>query len=90
VRSATAHVEPLLLTADQSAKLVGLGRSTFYRLHSSGHVPLPVRLGGAVRWRMTELEAWVDAGCPARAQWNQPGDNGPGGSHILKKVRSAT
>ena len=70
MKSATAQVESLLLTADQTATLLGVGRSTFYRLHSSGRVPLPIRLGGSVRWRAEELRAWVREGCPARVLWH--------------------
>lgn len=66
----TAQLEPLLLTADEAAARLGLGRSTFYRLHSSGRVPLPVRLGGSVRWRAAELSEWVHQGCPPRSRWN--------------------
>ena len=64
-----SDVEPLLLTAPEAAGMLGIGKSTFYRLHSSGRVPMPVRLGGAVRWRAGELTDWVAAGCPARARW---------------------
>jgi len=61
---------PMLLDAREAARLLGLGRSTFYRLHTSGRVPSPVHLGGAVRWRREELEAWARAGCPPRAKWS--------------------
>jgi predicted DNA-binding transcriptional regulator AlpA len=36
----------LLLSAQDAAKLLGIGRSHFYGLHSSGRLgPLPVKLG---------------------------------------------
>jgi len=62
---------PLLVTATEAARLLGVSRTTFYRLHSSGRVPLPVNLGRSVRWRSRELDAWVQAGCPARVKWEQ-------------------
>ena len=60
---------PLLLKPGEAAQLLGISRSVFYRLHSSGRLPLPVRLGRSTRWRSRELTAWVDAGCPARTKW---------------------
>ncbi|MCK6498496.1 MAG: helix-turn-helix domain-containing protein [Nitrospira sp.] len=60
----------VLLDVRQSAALLGMSRSAFYRLHSSGKVPLPIRLGGIVRWRRAELLAWVAAGCPTRDRWD--------------------
>ena len=35
------------------------------RLADGGRMPRPVRLGGLVRWRRAELQAWIDAGCPS-------------------------
>ena len=74
MRGATTELQQALLTADGAAQVLGLSRSAFYRLHSSGRVPQPVRLGGAVRWRAEELRAWVRAACPPRARWDWPGD----------------
>ncbi len=58
----------LLLTAEQLAQLLNIGRTTLWRLHSAGKIPLPVRIGGSTRWRAKEIEEWVGAGCPARAR----------------------
>ena len=57
-------VEPLLLTAAQVADLLGVSTRTLWRLRSAGSVPAPVKLGGSVRWRGSELHQWIDAGCP--------------------------
>ena len=60
----------LLVSADTGAKLLGIGRSHFYGLHSSGRLgPMPVKLGNRTLWRRKDLELWVDAGCPGRQQW---------------------
>lgn len=53
-----------LLSADEAATMCGCGRRTWWRLVSCGKAPGPVRLGGVVRWRRTELAAWIAAGCP--------------------------
>jgi predicted DNA-binding transcriptional regulator AlpA len=60
----------LLLSAAESAELLGMSRASFWALHASGRVPLPVRLGARMtRWRRDELLRWVEAGCPARLRW---------------------
>jgi excisionase family DNA binding protein len=63
--------QSLLLSAGQTAALLGVGRTTLYALHSSGRLPLPVRLGGRVLWRRAEIEAWImsEPPCPNREKW---------------------
>ena len=63
------NIEPLLLSAVEAARLLGVSRSKFYSMHAAGLVPLPVFLGGCVRWPVDELRAWVKAGCVSREQW---------------------
>jgi excisionase family DNA binding protein len=64
------NIEPLLLSSEKAAKLLGISRTHFYGLSSSGTLGLlPVRLGGRTLWRREELEQWVYAGCPSRERW---------------------
>lgn len=66
----TPALKPLAVNATTAAVMLGLSRSQFFKLHASGKVPMPVRLGSrAPRWRVAELEAWLDAGCPDRRTW---------------------
>lgn len=65
----TARADSLLVTAGEAASSLGVSKAHFYRMHNAGRIPLPVRLGGAVRWRRAELLAWIDAGMPSRQQW---------------------
>lgn len=58
-----------LVTARMAAELLGISRAHFYRMHNAGRVPLPVRLGGSVRWRVSELVDWVNAGMPNHQKW---------------------
>jgi predicted DNA-binding transcriptional regulator AlpA len=53
-----------LLTAAESADMAGVAKRSWWRYVSSGKAPAPVRLGGAVRWRRSELAEWIAAGCP--------------------------
>ncbi len=53
-----------LLTAAESADMAGVAKRSWWRYVSSGKAPAPVRLGGAVRWRRSELAEWIAVGCP--------------------------
>jgi len=53
-----------LLTAKESAEMAGVAKRSWWRYVSSGKAPAPVRLGGVVRWRKSELAEWIAAGCP--------------------------
>jgi prophage regulatory protein len=53
--------ERLLRLPDVMAK-TGLGRSTIYRRITDGTFPNARKLGeGAVRWKQTEIDAWIDS-----------------------------
>lgn len=58
---------PALITAAEFAKMLRVSLRHLWRLRSSGKVPKPVRLGGAVRWRLDEVTQWIAGGCPTRA-----------------------
>jgi len=53
-----------LLSATEAAEMAGVGKRSWWRYCSSGKAPAPVRLGGNVRWRRSELAEWIAAGCP--------------------------
>lgn len=59
-----------LLSADDSAVLLGISTSHFYELHATNRLgPEPVRMGRSVRWHRDELLAWTKAKCPDRTAW---------------------
>lgn len=65
-------MESLLLSAECSAQLLGIGRTLFYSMNSSGRLgPMPVKLGRRALWSRKELEEWIEAGCPARNKWQE-------------------
>ena len=61
--------EPILLDAKQAALMLGIGKTHLYALHSSGRLPLPLRLGRRTLWRVDELKEWVSVGCPSCQKW---------------------
>jgi excisionase family DNA binding protein len=65
--------EPLLVTAQDLARLLKVSTRTLWRLLSGGELPKPVRFGGTVRWRLDEIRKWIADGCPKRpARDNEP------------------
>ena len=64
------ETEPLAVDAKRVGQLLGISRAQVWKLHASGRLPLPVRLGTrAPRWRVDELRDWLAAGCPDRQMW---------------------
>lgn len=71
-RGSNNKIESLLVSVKDAAKLLGIGKTLFYELHSSGFLgPIPVKFGSRSLWNRQELTDWVNAGCPAREQWQQ-------------------
>ncbi len=56
--SVGAVLRPLLVSAYQAAKLLGIGRTTLYGFIKTKAVT-PVHIGRCVRFSVTELEAFV-------------------------------
>ncbi|MGY0198290.1 helix-turn-helix transcriptional regulator [Leptothrix sp. BB-3] len=56
----------MLLRISAVTRLVGLGRSTIYRLMAESRFPTPVRLSTrAIAWRRSDLERWSAERPPA-------------------------
>ncbi len=57
--------EALLIDAEAVAGMLGISTRSVWRLLSAGKLLEPIRIGGSVRWRKSEVEQWVESGCPA-------------------------
>jgi len=55
-----------LIDAARFASLLSVSARTLYRLKERGHLPEPIRLGGSVRWRLGDVEQWINDGCPRK------------------------
>ncbi len=66
IRPAT---EPLVVNANALAKLLGKSLRTIRTLDAAGKLPVPLRIGGSVVWRVNEINEWLAAGAPSRAVW---------------------
>ncbi|UCD51434.1 MAG: helix-turn-helix domain-containing protein [Phycisphaerales bacterium] len=79
-RSTTTTTEPLLLSAQQAAELLGISRRHFLTLAEAGQIgPEYVQLGNRKLWIRDELQRWViSARCPCRREWLQAQGEGGG------------
>lgn len=60
---------PLVADAAALAKLLDCGLRTVHTLNTSGKLPVPIRIGGRVVWRVDEIRDWLAAGAPPREEW---------------------
>jgi predicted DNA-binding transcriptional regulator AlpA len=49
--------------------LLCCGVRTVRTWDAAGKLPAPVRIGGRVVWRVSEIGAWLAAGAPDRETW---------------------
>lgn len=62
---ATSAKDPkLLLRAAEVGALIGASERWIWDKVNAGKLPKPVRMGRFVRWRRSDIEAWIEAGCP--------------------------
>jgi hypothetical protein len=60
----------LLVPASEAAGMLGIGKTLFYEMHSTGRLgPLPVKFNSKQMWSVIGLRDWVEAGCPPRHEW---------------------
>ena len=63
--SNTGTTEKLLRAVDVG-RILNLSKRQIFRLNSSGKIPAPIRIGGAVRWAESAIAEWLAAGAPDR------------------------
>ena len=64
-------IDALLLDAHGVCRALSIGVSHFHGLRKAGAFPLmPIRLGRSVRWKLSELLLWTEAGCPNQRRWD--------------------
>ena len=52
---------PDIMTTAEAAEYVRLGKPTLERFRVTGEGPHYCKLGGAVRYRKSDLDAWLDS-----------------------------
>lgn len=68
---ATTDNVGLLIDIDQLSALLRRSVASLERDQTARRLPAQVYVGGSRRWRRAEIVAWVAAGCPVRARWEE-------------------
>ena len=55
----TLAAEPVLITVEEAARLLRIGRGTAYAMAARGELPV-VKMGRSVRVRRDRLDRWLD------------------------------
>jgi excisionase family DNA binding protein len=53
----------LLIDAREFARLLGVSQRTLWRLLAARQLIPPLKLGGSTRWRISDVQAWIEGGC---------------------------
>ena len=70
--SKTPIVQERPLATAKPWLVCGISRAQWFKLAASGRTPLPVRLGTRRPvFLIDELESWLRAGAPCRADWQK-------------------
>jgi len=56
--------KPLLISVETLAEMLDISPRSVWRRLSCGEMIEPIRIGSSVRWRLRDVDAWVEAGCP--------------------------
>jgi predicted DNA-binding transcriptional regulator AlpA len=60
-----AEQDPLIRDT-QGAALLACSKATFWRRVADGTLPPPIKIGGMSRWRLSEIEAAINAAASNR------------------------
>ena len=62
--SDTATIGLQLIDIERLAAITGLSKPTLWRHNEAGLIPAGMKIGRAVRWRLADVECWIESGCP--------------------------
>jgi len=65
-----------LLRLREVAERLGVSPRQVERVAAASLMPPCVRVGRARRWRTSEIDDWLRAGCPPMADWRWPNEGG--------------
>ena len=65
------EAERLLLCAKDLCAALSISLASVYNLRAAGKLPAPVRLGGSVRWRRSDIVDWISMSCPNLEKFEQ-------------------
>jgi len=61
-----------LLTIDGLAAYLNKSKRSLYRMLAAGELLAPLgKLGAGARWRLADVDAWIEAGFPRQEVWER-------------------
>ena len=61
----------LLWSASDLSVALGCSRSRIFEMIASGLLPESFKLGGARKWRKSDILRWIELSCPCLEKYNQ-------------------
>ena len=52
-----------LLSAKELAKMLSTSVRSTWRYRASGHLPKPVKISGAIRWKLSDINLFLECDC---------------------------
>lgn len=74
-------METRLVNVNEVAERLNCGVRTVWRMRDTGRMPQCVNIGRIVRWRSSDITAWIEAGCPdvRKSGWKSSAHEGHSG-----------
>ncbi len=67
-----------LLDVRAVANRLSVSARAVWKWAASGRLPSPLRVSRSVRWRESDIDRWIRAGCPARAEFETVAEGAAG------------
>ena len=64
-----AEPAPLLIGIRELSRILSRSVASLHRDDAAGRLPGALWIGSSKRWRLSEITAWTEAGCPSRREW---------------------
>lgn len=71
-------LNPLVYGTEGMCEALDISVATLHRLKASGKLPAAQKLGGQLRWSVSEIEEWIKAGMPDQKTWEAMRDANKG------------
>ena len=65
----TQTTEERLLRAVDVGQILNCSKRSVHRYCSAAKIPAPVRINGAVRWKLSDIELFLQWNCPDRQEF---------------------
>ncbi|HEG43600.1 MAG TPA: DNA-binding protein [Phycisphaerales bacterium] len=62
----TEMVNQQLVDVKKLAEVLSVSIRQVFRLKAENKIPAPMKIGGSIRWKRSEIERWMEWDCPGR------------------------